>query len=325
LYLLLSIIFHTAVLVLVLLWNAGHPKKSQDLQRKETVWIIDPGGAPSKKQSPSQPQGQSKARSQGKSKSRAKGKKSGPPEGALNLGLAPRGSKGSHDSQGTEETVEENFRRGGHKDGYDVANGMDLNREGELYPFFGEIWKRVNAVTPYPHDFVQQRVKGQVTVQGIVSRKGVFSSTVVKVNGEEPLLNTYVLAALVHALRKPLPEHLWSDKDQMVLVFQFDFSLFGPGSVPKKEDQQHFKNVLYFQRDSYVDPKVNQVINKIFTRYIPPVIIFPGGAYVDFYRAYQMIHNIGTPDPDDLRQKRIEIQKEQWDQLIKNSESEPES
>jgi len=250
-----------------------------------------------------------------------------PPTRRLELGLTAKSSDESNSRQASPANISEGGVFGGSLDGYDgydVANGIGIEREGELYPFFDALWRKVNATTAYPDEFIQQRVKGKVTAQIVVDHRGVFTGEVKAVHGSEPMLNTFVLATLIHALREPLLRNTWMDlnepgaSDRMLLVFQFDFELFGPGGAPKKAEFAHFKNVLSFRKDSYVEPALNQAINRIFTRYLPPIIPIPGGFFIDFIRAYKFFENMAspTPDPDELRRSRLELKKEQWESVI---------
>ena len=100
------------------------------------------------------------------------------------------------------------------------------------------------------------------------------------------------------------------------MVVQVKFSTFGQGHIPDPERAVAFKNIFQFKRESYVDPKLNEVINKFFTRYFPPIIIFPGGVMVDFVRLYNFVETIGKPDPDDMRAVRIEADREKWERLV---------
>lgn len=250
-----------------------------------------------------------------------------------NLGLpfdsGPRGTQeGKPQSGGVGSGSSE-----GSPDGYDLANRMGIETEGKLYPFFDSLWRKVDATVVYPNDFIQQRIRGKVTTQLGVDRRGVFTGEIRSVSGEEPMLNAFVLAALIHSLQEPLPENSWMQpqmgpEDQahpsMLLVFRFEFELFGPGESPRKEEMPHLKNILSFKRHSYVDPLLNQTIEKIFTRYLPPIIPLPGGAFMDFPRAFIYFSNVlsPTPDEDELRARRLQLKREEWETWIRKKQSE---
>ena len=206
-------------------------------------------------------------------------------------------------------------------DGFEIANGMDVAKESKLYPFFKALWSKINASTAYPSDFVKQRITGSVTVQLMVDRKGVFTGRFLRSEADDLYLKTYILVTLAHALKTPLPRKLWTDQDRMVLVTQFDFSVFTVGHVLRSQEREHDKNLFFFTREAYANPKLNDVIEKLYSRYLPPIIPVPGGAFIDFVHAYEMVQNMGKSDEDDLRQARLEHMKSQWDHLILGSNS----
>jgi hypothetical protein len=208
---------------------------------------------------------------------------------------------------------------GPREDGFEVANAMGIEEESRLYPFFSALWKKIDASTGYPEDFVHERITGYVTAQVVVDRRGVFTGRLVRSQSDRKLLEAYALAVLFHALSEPLPEKLWSGREQVILVARFDFHTFTWGEVPPARAQKELKNVLEFERFGYTDPKLNQEIERIVTHYLPPIIPVPGGFVIDFIRAYEMIQNLRSKklDEDDLRLERIELKKEQLEGIVK--------
>jgi hypothetical protein len=209
----------------------------------------------------------------------------------------------------------------GPADGYDVANAMGLEEEGKLYPFFHAIWKKVDSATGYPDDFVRERIKGFVTAQVVVNRQGVFTGKIVEINSDQPFLETYVMAILFHALSEPLPPETWSHRDEMILVLSFDFHVFSYGESPPPRMEEKIKNVLSFSRYGYDDPKLNHVVEKILTHYMPPIIPIPGGFFIDFFHAYQFVQNLRNHrmEEDDLRLQRIELRQDQWRSVVRKA------
>lgn len=301
-----SLLIHAFVLLLIVLKAFRFPDSSRGPRHQQTVWVVESGPIKSV-QNRDLPSHSSKS-----ARGSNRPQESNKPE--LNLGLS-----GSSSSASRSGGVNGAPGSPGSKDGYDVANEMGMERESVLYPFFDAVWARVNSATIYPEDFVQQRIEGKVTAQIVVDKRGVFTGEIRKINGDQPMLNAFVLATLIHALHEPLATQSWSQDERTLLVLQFEFHLFGPGGIPKKEEYAHLKNVLGFRRDAYVDPALNQAIEKILTRYVPPIIPIPGGVYIDFPRAYQYFKNLGTPDDDELRARRLELQKEEMDRLIETT------
>jgi len=201
-------------------------------------------------------------------------------------------------------------------DAYDFAAAVDMKRESELSLFFKGLWRKVDATIEYPADFVHRRVTGPVAVRLLVDRRGVFTGRFLGIDGEEPLLNAYVSALLVHAFREPLPERSWADREEIPIAVEVEFKVYGVGESPPERRMNTSKNFLYFKRWAYSDPKLNQIINRITTRFIPPIIPIPGGFYIDFVRAYEMVRNFGKPDEEEMRNVRLEGVKAKWDSVI---------
>lgn len=248
--------------------------------------------------------------------------KTAPPKQPLQLGPSfGIGEKGlPHTDHSGSDSSSGGGGQGGPADGYEVANSMGIEEESKLYPFFSALWRRIDTATGYPEDFVKERITGYVTAQLVIDRRGVFTGRIARVDSDQPLLETYVLAVLFHALSEPLPRELWSDREQVILVSRFEFHTFTYGHIPPPRVQKELKNVLEFERNGYNDPKVNEAIEKFLTHYMPPIIPVPGGFIIDFFRAYQFIQNLrdaGKMGAEDLRLERIDLNREQWEGLIR--------
>lgn len=218
-------------------------------------------------------------------------------------------------------------------DAFGIANTMSFQQEGKTYPFFNALWKKVDSSIPYPNELVDQDIKGRVTIQLSVDRRGVFTGNIHSINGAEPTVNAYAAAGLIHALRTALPDSLWMKEEYLKkaslrsagsiqLVFHFDFDIFTHGQLPEPETQPNFKNILSFRKLAYRDPKLKIALDKIIKKYVPPVIILPGFFYIDFIRTYQMVNDIITnpPSTDELTSRRLESMKEKWFNLIQKRE-----
>jgi hypothetical protein len=240
----------------------------------------------------------------------------------LNLGvkISPARPMGQISQKGETQTASEDWGHGyGRGDGFDQAGKTDLKTEGELLPFFTALRRRIDGNLTYPSDFSKQRIQGTVRVQLEVNDKGQFIGSFKRVDSENTFLKTYVLTILLHALREPLPQTLWSKKGNQLLVVDFDFNLYTKNEVPTENDFPQFKNLLTLQRWAYAEPIVEEKMNYALNRYMPPVIPIPGGFVIDFYRAYQMIERIGKPDPDQMRGQRLQDQNDQWKAVIRKS------
>ncbi len=298
-------------LTFFLIWELSHPGEAEPQAPSFMVQIEDARGR--------------RARDGGRDRSGVPAKSR-----ILNLGLAPQPSLQSNAPSGEDR---EGRLTGagdwsGANDGFEVASQMKVEQEATLYPFFNSLWRKVEAVTTYPSDLARQRIQGTAQIQLEVDHRGVFTGDIREVRGEEPMLNALSAAILVHALSEPLPENLWMKdesgrlRNSMILVFRFDYRFFLPGESPRKIDIAHFKNVLAFRRDAYVEPRANDVIDEIFTRYVPPIIPVPGGFAIDLFRAVQYVKNMveNPPDEGELRARRLRFMKERWEQVVRKRE-----
>ncbi len=260
-----------------------------------------------------------------------RGDRAGPPaKQNLNLALTPKPALKSRATigEGRDGRLTGSGDWSSVADGFEVASQMKVEQEANLYPFFNSLWRKVEAVTTYPSDLAKQRIQGTAQIQLEVDHRGVFTGDIREVRGEEPMLNALSAAILVHALGEPLPENLWMRgesgrlRNSMILVFRFDYRFFLPGESPRKIDVAHFKNVLAFRRDAFVEPRANEVIEEIFTRYVPPIIPVPGGFAIDLIRAVQYVKNMveNPPDEGELRARRLRSMKERWEKVVRKKE-----
>jgi hypothetical protein len=200
---------------------------------------------------------------------------------------------------------------------------MGMEEESRLYPYFHAIWRRIDAATGYPDDFVKERITGYVTVQVGVDERGVFTGRLHELHSDQPMLETYALGVLFHALSEPLPRNLWRERaGEMIVVARFDFRTFTHGQVPPPREKIALKNVFEFPRHGYAEPLLKEKIEKWVTTYFPPIVPVPGGAYIDFVRLYQMVqnwrarHRLGA---EELRAQRIQLKQEQWKSFIRKN------
>lgn len=206
------------------------------------------------------------------------------------------------------------------KDGFALAQGMDLATESELYPFFHGLWKKIDASLAYPSDFVKARIEGSVQLQFEVDERGVLTGRLFRLDADSNHLAAYLSALLVHALSSPLPKQDWETRGKINIVARFDFDIFTTARNTNQAEAHHLKNILYFKRSAYAQSRLNEYIEKFYARYVPPIIPIPGGFVIDFYRAYKMIEAIGKPDPDDLRDDRIQLMMGEWSKTVRKED-----
>jgi hypothetical protein len=178
----------------------------------------------------------------------------------------------------------------------------------EMYPFVEEIWKRIESKLTYPNDFVSQRIGGELSIQFEVSPTGEFTGQFYGVRSDEPILTTYAMVVVIHALSKPLPEKIQlKRKKPIVFAAQFRFETYSYSSEPpKRQGNPHFKNYLSFLRQSYVLPQALEELERFRNKYIPPIIPVPGGFLIDFVAAYKMYKAHTEPDEQVQRKHRLQ-------------------
>ncbi|MEN0059499.1 MAG: hypothetical protein AAGB31_11740 [Bdellovibrio sp.] len=194
---------------------------------------------------------------------------------------------------------------------------VDFHQSVELTTFFQRILEKIDRSLDYPEDMAQERIQGDVRVDFYVNRKGQLMGDFHAVKGS-PLLSLYVMSSLLVLLKEPLPENLWSDRDENIaLSVHVRFETYQFSEVSLRHSASFQSNELNLTRARYVTPLAVEKVNKFFTRYMPPIIPIPGGFYVDVIMLAQYINNIGTPDPDDQRKVRLSFTRERLERAVK--------
>lgn len=204
--------------------------------------------------------------------------------------------------------------------GVQYGNAMGLTKTLETLPFFEALYDRVNRQLVYPDDFSRQRVTGRVRIEAEVSSDGRLLKFV-STTADDRLLQTYCFAALMQILSTPLAKGFRLPHERALVSFDFEFQVRIPGDTPRLFVRTVQKNRLAFGRENEVDPWLNEKIEEVFTHYVPPIIPFPGGFYVDFVMAYKYVNNLieGAPTESEQRQARIEKLHESLRQTLKQA------
>ncbi|MBX3018291.1 MAG: hypothetical protein KF767_10405 [Bdellovibrionaceae bacterium] len=207
---------------------------------------------------------------------------------------------------------------------YGYSEGMDLPKSTETMPFFQALWRRVDDVMDFPVEIAQMRIGGQVVVHLNVNAQGEMVGDFLRIESDHPVLLTYALVVLSQSLKTPLPErvHLPPGHADVPVALTFDFRVVTMhGLYPRRGG--YFKNSLEFSRTRYMDPYALEAIDYVLTNYVPPIIPFPGGVYVDFVRAYQMIDNYANDRPDlyDQHERQYHLLREKLDLAIVRDEA----
>lgn len=203
-----------------------------------------------------------------------------------------------------------------------VMNSMGIEEAIHLIPHFQAIWSKIDHVLDYPEDFAKQRITGVVNVHLTLDKRGVLIGDFLEINGPEAMLKTYVVALLLHILKSPLPESKWRSKEEPIpVLLSFYFQTYSTYGINTSDTGYQIKNALTFKRLKYVEPKVNEKIRTFYTKYFPPIIPIPGGFYIDFVMAYQMIANYGKPTEEEERRQRLRLLKQNLESSIRSLNS----
>lgn len=213
--------------------------------------------------------------------------------------------------------------------GGESANGKILNSRipplamGEYFPmlpFLQAVWEKINDGLDYPGDLAKQRIIGEVVLHLAVDSKGVLQGSFHSIESSNTYLETYVLAVLIQALRTPIENRFWCKRGVTPLTLRFEFETYTEVVFENKDRGELVGNTLRFRRAAYVEPILNENIEKLLTRYVPPIIIFPGGFYIDFVHAYEYVKNWRQPKEEDLRQARLENLRKRLEGSIKRKQ-----
>lgn len=191
---------------------------------------------------------------------------------------------------------------------FGYMNNLDIEKTNAITPFLLRLWEKINQKITYPKDFADQRISGLVTVHLKVNEKGQLVGGFQKISSSNELLELYVTVTLLHTLDKVLPKSFWLNKKTNIPIFiAINFKTQSVDINGVNNHKEIVKNSLYIEKSRFVESKLNEKINTLFTHYIPPIIPIPGGLYIDFPKAYQFVKNIGKPDERTMRKKRLQM------------------
>lgn len=317
-FLLLSLAAHIAALVALFLLI--RPVKTERPQEQIEFEVVLPAASNANLQATSSSRKMHQPKRSGKTKAL------GPAD------LQPRWNwkKGEKSAESSDFLSQENkepaveFDPHGEGGAYGHMESTGLEQATQEMPFFQMIWKQIDQFMDFPEEIARMRISGQVVVHLKLNRQGQMVGDFQRIHSDAPVLKTYALLVLMQGLKNPLPGafHLPEGHQDIPVVMTFHFRAVSVHGL----DNDHgdfFKNALLFRRTVYVDPVLNERLNYILTKYMPPVIPFPGGVYVDFIRAYQMVHNYTHDVPDfyDQRQRQFELLRDQLERTLQKKQS----
>lgn len=208
---------------------------------------------------------------------------------------------------------------------YGYQDSMDLQKTIETAPFFAALWSKIDSAMEFPKAIAEMRIGGEVVVHINVDREGKMAGDFLRIKSDHPVLTTHSLILLNQALKSPLPprSQLPQDHEDVPVVFRFKYKVVTLTGLSPRQGG-YFRNSLEFSRTQYMDPYLNEAINYVFANYVPPIIVYPGGVYVDFVRAYYMIDNYVNDRPDmyEQREQNFNMLRDRLDLAVIRDEAE---
>lgn len=188
--------------------------------------------------------------------------------------------------------------------------------------FWQALAARIDEGFIYPEDLVKMRREGTFQIDFYVNQKGQLLGDFVKVSGSDPYLKIYTQALVIEMLRDPLPRRSWYEKDEKIPIsIQFQFEI-NTATYPTKPHELLVQNNQFtFVRRTYLEPLWVEKTNRIITKYVPPIIPFPGGVYIDILRLVEFIQNLHPNAIDDHERllQRTELSREQLEMYIEST------
>ncbi len=231
------------------------------------------------------------------------------------LGIGSTSSGSKHVQQNDSGSGIRSFKAG------DAFNEMSFDAYASNINFYSSLWNKIRNRLEYPQDFADERIEGLVKVQVTVDKTGKIKKGTLYATSEKKLLEAYSVIGITYSLRDPLPKNLWNDLEEVTLEIFIDYKAVIANSADGYPDKGNFlKNQFYFVSTKKVRPKVLEKIEYYADRYVPPVIIYPGGFYVDFVQAYRMYVAYTTPDPLQRRKDRVAMETEKLIRLVEESQ-----
>lgn len=225
------------------------------------------------------------------------------------------GSSGSSGSSGGDGWGE---GRGARVEGF--ANGLDLPKETRFYPFARALYARLDTFLEYPPDFVEGDVQGDIVLHFLVDGRGRFTGRFLEATGDEAMLRTYAMAAVICALKDSLPERVWREEKEIPIAVRISFRLYGTDEYRDPRPEAHYRNHLHFARSAFTKPRITKKMERALAKYWPPVVIFPGGFYVDFVLLHKQLTEGPEDDPEWKRGIRLDLEQQGWENVIRRGQ-----
>ncbi len=192
----------------------------------------------------------------------------------------------------------------------------------QLDPFYKALWMKLAAATQYPEDFSKHYISGSVRVRMEVDYRGVMTRRKLYVESENPYLETLVLFTILKTLKQPLDSKVWVARTTVPVTIHMNFIQKLPDDDRESSSGSITGHHLVISKYDYLQPELMKKIDDFMVKYYPPVIPVPGGFFVDFIRVYQMIKSAQEPDPNEMRNYRVEALEDAMERaLIKEKDA----
>ncbi|MCO5114676.1 MAG: hypothetical protein M9899_10955 [Bdellovibrionaceae bacterium] len=201
----------------------------------------------------------------------------------------PSGSvfEGHEDAPITTAATYDNYSPTG---AFGYVNQGGIVKSFENNSFYKSLWSRVRFHSGFPDDFVKYRLNGKARIHVLVNRKGQIIGDFLKAHSSDPFLELYSMAILAKALQEPLPSQQWAEDKQIPVVFEFEYAFVSDlitWESLKTDKGTYQENKFVIRNYRYSPSDLEQIMADLYRDYYPPVLIFPGGAFVDIIALYE--------------------------------------
>lgn len=172
---------------------------------------------------------------------------------------------------------------------FGYANQGGIVKSFENNSFYQSLWSRVRFHSGFPDDFVKYRLNGKSRIHALVNHKGQIIGDFLKTHSSDPFLELYSMAILAKALQEPLPSQQWAEDKQIPVVFEFEYAFVSDPitwDTLKTNKGTYQDNKFVIKNYRYSPSDLEQLMNDLYRDYFPPVLVFPGGGFVDIIALY---------------------------------------
>ncbi|MFP5519845.1 MAG: hypothetical protein ACLGGX_08075 [Bdellovibrionia bacterium] len=201
---------------------------------------------------------------------------------------------------------------------------MSFQEGLELTGLLKKVHDTLNEGILYPEDFLKMRLKGNVQLDFYINHKGQMVGRFAKVSSGNFLLSLYTQAMVLKLLETPMQKNLWGSEGQNIpITLHVEFT---PQAydINSKFSSYYENNNITLVRKAFIQPQIFEKIERVMTRYYPPIIPVPGGFYVDFIRLVEFIKN-NSPnaiDPEERLEQRVELDREILERFVHQRQEE---